>query len=193
MAEMRVRLFITSESVTKLLLVLGCLLLGVCSASRAGAGGAASSTNNALADADLLAAVVKGDVSQVSAAIAAGGNPNARVTTNLPALLQLMSSTNAPLKPEYRQCVALLVEAGAGQGAVDQFGRTPLILATKLGDLETVRLLVETGANVTARDQFHKTALFYAVEAHRRDIVAYLAHNGDLQSLPHKPAGKTGG
>ena len=37
-----------------------------------------------------------------------------------------------------------------------------------------------------ARDRFHKSALFYAVEANRRDLVLYLAANGDLVSLSIK-------
>jgi len=69
---------------------------------------------------------------------------------------------------------------------MDPDRRTPLIHAARLGDLETVRLLVEAGAYVMARDRFHKSALFYAVEGNRRDIVLYLAANGDLLSLPLK-------
>jgi ankyrin repeat protein len=69
---------------------------------------------------------------------------------------------------------------------MDSDRRTPLILAARLGDLDTVRLLVEAEAFVVARDRLHKSALFYAVEANRRDIVLYLAANGDLVSLSIK-------
>jgi ankyrin repeat protein len=65
---------------------------------------------------------------------------------------------------------------------MDSDQRTPLIHAARLADLDTVRLLVEAEACVTTRDRFHKSALFYAVEANRRDIVLYLAANGDLLS-----------
>ena len=91
-----------------------------------------------------------------------------------------------PLDTEHRQCAACLLEHGAAVDPMDADRRTPLIHAARLGDLETVRLLVEAEAYVMARDRFHKSALFYAVEAHRRDIVLYLAANGDLLSLPIK-------
>ena len=75
---------------------------------------------------------------------------------------------------------------GAAVDPINTDRRTPLIHAARLGDLDTIRLLVEAEAYVMARDRFHKSALFFAVEAHRRDIVLYLAANGDLLSLPVK-------
>ena len=75
---------------------------------------------------------------------------------------------------------------GAAVDPMDTDRRTPLIHAARLGDLDTIRLLVEAEAYVMARDRFHKSALFFAVEVHRRDIVLYLAANGDLLSLPVK-------
>lgn len=134
----------------------------------------------------LLQSVQQGNLPQLKAAIAAGANVNSGATDGLPPLLELLRAATAPLDSEHRQCVACLLEHGASVDPMDADRRTPLIHAARLGDLETVRLLAEAGAYVMARDRLHKSALFYAVEAHRRDIVLYLAANGDLLSLPIK-------
>jgi hypothetical protein len=134
------------------------------------------------ADRQLLQAVHQGNLPLLQTAIAAGANANCPGTNALPPLLELLRSATAPLDTEHRQCVACLFQHGAAVDPMDSNRRTPLIHAARLGDLDTVRLLVEAEACVTARDRFHKSALFYAVEANRRDIVLYLAANGDLLS-----------
>jgi hypothetical protein len=98
-------------------------------------------------------------------------------------LLILLSTATTPLSQEQRALLAKMAGNPSDLNATDKDGRSALIYAARLGDLETVKWLVEAGARVKIRDRFHKTALFYAVEAHRRDIVEYLASNGDLQSL----------
>jgi ankyrin repeat protein len=138
------------------------------------------------ADQKLLHALEQGKLPLLQAAIAEGANVNRRGTNGLPPLLALLRAATAPLDNERRQCVACLLEHGAAVDPKDNDRRTPLIHAARLGDLETVRLLVEAEAYVMVRDRFHKSALFYAVEARRRDIVLYLASNGDLVSLSIK-------
>jgi ankyrin repeat protein len=138
------------------------------------------------ADQKLLQAVQQGNLPLLKAAIAEGANLNCPGTNGLPPLLGLLRTTTGPLDSEHRQCVACLLEHGTAVDPMDSDRRTPLIHAARLGDLETVRLLVEAEAYVMARDRFHKSALFYAVEANRRDIVLYLAANGDLVSLTIK-------
>ena len=138
------------------------------------------------ADQKLRQAAQKGDLALLKAAIAERADVNGRGTNGLPPLLELVRTAGGPLNEERRQCVAYLLERGAGIDATDSDGRTALIQATRLGDLETVRLLVEAEAYVKARDRFHKSALFYAVEGRRRDIVLYLAANGDLVSMTVK-------
>ena len=138
------------------------------------------------ADQQLLQAVRQANPARLKTAIAHGANVNCPGTNGLPPLLDLLRTASAPLDTEHRQCVAYLLEHGAAVDPMDTDRRTPLILAARLGDLQTVRLLVESGAYVMARDRFHKSALFYAVEANRRDIVLYLAANGDLVSLSIK-------
>jgi ankyrin repeat protein len=138
------------------------------------------------ADQQLLQALRKGNLSLLKAAISNGANVNCPGTNGLPPLLELLRTASAALDSDHRQCVACLLEHAAAFDPMDSDRRTPLIHAARLGDLETVRLLTEAGAYVMARDRFHKSALFYAVEANRRDIVLYLAANGDLLSLPLK-------
>ena len=138
------------------------------------------------ADQKLFQAVMQGNLPLLKTAIAEGANVNCRDTNGLPPLLLLLRTAAGPLDKEKRQCAAYLLEHGAAVDPMDSDRRTPLIYAARLGDLETVRLLVEAEAFVMARDRFHKSALFYAVEANRRDIVLYLAANGDLVSLSIK-------
>ena len=138
------------------------------------------------ADQKLIQAVTQGNLPLLKAGIAEGANVNCRDTNGLQPLLLLLRAADSPLDKEKRQCAACLLEQGAAVDPMDSDRRTPLILAARLGDLETVRLLVEAEAFVMARDRFHKSALFYAVEANRRDIVLYLAANGDLVSLSIK-------
>ena len=138
------------------------------------------------ADLQLLTAVQQGNLPLLKAAIAQGANVNCPGNNGLPPLLELLRAAAIPLNSEHRQCLACLLERGAAVDPMDADRRTPLIHAARLGDLETVRVLTEAGAYVMGRDRFHKSALFCAVEAHRRDIVLYLAANGDLLSLPLK-------
>jgi len=137
-------------------------------------------------DKRLLQAAQHGNLALLKGAIDAGADVNCRGTNGLPPLLELLRAAAGPLDSERHQCVACLLEHGAAIDAMDSDRRTPLIYATRLGDLETVRLLVEAEAYVKARDRFHKSALFYAVEEGRRDIVLYLAKNGDLVSMTVK-------
>jgi len=139
-----------------------------------------------LTDQKLIQAVQQGSVPQLKSAIADGADVNCRGTNGLPPLLNLLRDATAPLDAQHRECVACLLEHGAPVDPLDSDRRTPLIHAARVSDLETIRLLVEAGAYVKTRDRFGKSALFYAVEARRRDIVLYLATNGDLISLTVK-------
>jgi hypothetical protein len=162
-------------------------LLLLATAGRAwGAETAGPASPSSAADQKLFQAVQRGNLPLLKAAMAEGADVNCLDTNGLPPLLVLLRSANGPLDNDKRQCVACLLEHGAAVDTMDSDRRTPLILAARLGDLETVRLLVEAEAFVMARDRFHKSALFYAVEANRRDIVLYLAANGDLVSLSVK-------
>ena len=141
----------------------------------------------------LFQAVRTGDVGGLKAAIAGGADLNGAGTNGLSPLLDLLHNAAGPLDQAQRRCVAYLLEHGGIVDASDKLGRTPVILAARLGDLETIRVLVEAEADVKIRDKLHKSALFYAVEAKRRDIVLYLAANGDLVSFSVKEKKQLGG
>jgi ankyrin repeat protein len=170
--------------------LLGLLVLAI-AWTAGGAETAASSRPLSAGDQTLLRAVQQGNLPLLKAAIAEGADVNCRGTNGLPPLLDLLRTSASPLDDGQRKCVACLLEHGAAVDPMDSDRRTPLIHAARLGDLDTIRLLVEAGAFVMARDRDHKSALFYAVEARRRDIVLYLAANGDLISLPLKRGEKS--
>lgn len=138
-----------------------------------------------LVDVRLFAAAQAGDPKLIEDAIADGAAVNSRGTNGMTPLLEILREARAPLDASGRACVASLLEHGAQADSKDGDGRTPIIYAARLGDLETVRLLVETGTYIRAPDHFHKTALLYAADGRHRDIVAYLARNGELQSPVH--------
>ncbi len=135
----------------------------------------------------LRQACQQGNLSLLEAAMAQKADVNcASPVSGLPVLQDVLRSAKAPLDRGQRECVACLLAHGAKPDVTDSDGRSAVIYATRLGDLDTLRLLVEAEAYVRTRDRFHKTALFYAVEADRRDIVRYLAENGALISLSVK-------
>ena len=139
------------------------------------------------AEKKLFQALREGNLPLIKTALAEQAKVNFATPANgLPPLLELLRSATGPLGRTQRECVACLLDHGARVDPEDGDGRTPVIHATRLGDLDTLRLLVEAEAYVRIRDRFHKTALFYAVEAGRRDIVHYLAQNGALISLSVK-------
>jgi len=136
-------------------------------------------------DKKLLQAAQEGNLELLQAAIVEGAKVNCRGTNDLTPLLQIFNRATSPLDLVRRQCVSALLEHGAAVDERDADKRTPLIHASRLGDLPTVRLLVEAGSCVKLLDRFHRTALLYAADGHHRDIVAYLAANGDLQTQPY--------
>jgi ankyrin repeat protein len=156
------------------------VLMLVC--ATAGAANLPATVPQPEADTRLLQAAQQGNLLLVKAAIAAGADVNCRGTNGLSPLVQTLADAAAPIAPSRRECLAFLLQHGAQVEALDNDGRSALIYAARAGDLETVQLLVEANASVKTRDRLHKTALFYAAEGHHRNIVAYLAVNGDLQS-----------
>jgi ankyrin repeat protein len=61
--------------------------------------------------------------------------------------------------------IGLLLDRGASIDAVDDRGRTALIIAAERGDAEAVGLLLERGADAAWRDKQGKTALDLAASA----------------------------
>ena len=107
---------------------------------------------------DNLFAVAKGGTaSEVSAAIAAGADPNAR---NEGGVTPLHGA--AMFNPE-PSVVAALTEVGADPNARGEGGVTPLHAAAMFNpEPSVVRALIEAGADVNARDIDGKTPFDYA-------------------------------
>jgi len=73
----------------------------------------------------------------------------------------------------------LLVGKGADIHVKDHFyGRTPLIWASNLGDIELVKLLLDKGANVNVEDRENKTALVHAALNDHQQIRELLIKHG---------------
>ena len=65
----------------------------------------------------------------------------------------------ASIKPGNSTAVASLLQRGANVNAVDENGRTPLMLAAQRSDTKIVRLLLGAGADLEAKDREGKTPL----------------------------------
>ncbi|HVQ16716.1 MAG TPA: ankyrin repeat domain-containing protein, partial [Vicinamibacterales bacterium] len=80
--------------------------------------------------------------------------------------------------------VNALLRAGATADATYGEGETPLMLAARSGNVETVKLLVEAGANVNAVEKFRgQTALMLAAVENHADIVqALIAAGGQINA-----------
>ena len=72
----------------------------------------------------------------------------------------------------------LLLDKGADIKARNNLGLSPLLLAVKLGRINTVKLLISRGAPLQTKDLNGKTALFYAVESKNSKMVSLLLEEG---------------
>jgi ankyrin repeat protein len=74
----------------------------------------------------------------------------------------------------YAGCIAEVQDAlakGANVNATQENGSTPLMLASKYGNLQIVQLLIARGANANATDIGGKTALDRAIRFNHTDII----------------------
>lgn len=65
-----------------------------------------------------------------------------------------------------------------GLAAIDDWGRTPFLLAIVLGDVAKARCLAERGADMLALGRGGESAVFLAAEHHRTQALAYLLGEG---------------
>jgi len=120
----------------------------------------------------------------LNAAIACGDAEMTVLLIDHGAGLEVSRGTSAmrPLHTavNYKQpaLVSLLLARGAKVDARDGFGRTPLLIAARLGDAETARRLLDRGANVNATASLHFTPLHWAVAHGRRELFNLLIDFG---------------
>ena len=72
----------------------------------------------------------------------------------------------------------LLLDHGADPNERGLYGLTPLLRASKVGDIEMARLLVEHGASVELQDGAGKTPLDYASEKQHEEVIKLLLEHG---------------
>ena len=101
--------------------------------------------------------------------LALGADPNAAVKDDRRStpLALAVRRDKAPL-------LALLLEAGASPNSRGAGGETPLMIAVKRGDLETVRLLVGKGGDSSITDEEGRNSVQLARMAAFRDIEQFL-------------------
>lgn len=81
--------------------------------------------------------------------------------------------------------VRLHIKNKASVNALDDNGRSPLIIAVSKGHLEICKILIEAGADLQLRDKFGYTAQDYALEKNNNDIILLLNYlKCEEQSLP---------
>jgi ankyrin repeat protein len=79
--------------------------------------------------------------------------------------------------------VRLLLEAGASPNTGLLLGETPIMIASRSGNVEVVRQLLAGGARVNARAARGQTALMWAVAQQHPDVVRVLvAHGADVSA-----------
>lgn len=143
----------------------------------------------------LMTATQAGDARVLRLLLKAGADPNVAVTRGQTALMWAASRGNG-------KAVAALLEHGADAEArsevrrqyvksekeqdshpaykywIEEGGSTALIMATRSGDLDSVRLLVEAGADIEATDAFGTSPLIMAVHGGNAEVVRTLLEQG---------------
>ncbi len=82
----------------------------------------------------------------------------------VPKYVRSYTALHAAVERKCQAVIDLLIERKADINAVDNFGRTPLIVAAKDGYMETVEKLLAAGADKSIKDAFDKYAIDYAAE-----------------------------
>lgn len=78
-----------------------------------------------------------------------------------------------------------LLGRGTGVNERDDKHETPLIVASRSGNLEVAKLLLKTSADVTSRDKYGWTPLHYASREGHLDIVRILLDDGANVNAKH--------
>lgn len=84
-----------------------------------------------------------------------------------------------------RFIIKKMLDMGMDVNQVDPGGLTPLMVASKKGDIEIIRLLLERGANVNALCPIGRSALVFAAEhGNRRAVEVLLAAGAKVDVMP---------
>ena len=130
-------------------------------------------------------AVRKGQIEKVITILDSAEDPKSLVNTEYGGQMPL----HIAVEEGYVEMVPLLLKYGAKIEAVDEQGRTPLILASSGYDerFEITKILLENGAKIEAIDNEKKTALIHASkEGHTNTVNILLDHNANIEAIDDK-------
>ena len=128
-------------------------------------------------NATLLEAVEAHSLPTVHNLLEAGANPNATIPPSL--VTSLLSAdvgtesimVQAGEEGQASVVAALLDKGGNVNTFTPHLHVTPLMVACKTGDIDTIKLLLSRGADLYARDYRNRTALHYAVDNDKVEVV----------------------
>ena len=120
---------------------------------------------------DLIAAVVKCNLSIIIRRLKAGADPNTETPTGN-SLLHLAALAGSP------DILGLLIKHGAEVDSRDKYDKTPLHCAARHGHEEAAKLLIEKGANVNARAHNGSFPLDWAIKFEKLAVADFLQQCG---------------
>ena len=85
---------------------------------------------------------------------------------------------DAVKKGELEKVERLIKNNSTKVDVMNNFGETPLMIATMNGNYEMAKLLINSGANVNFKDCAGWSLLFRAINNHRKEIVELLINSG---------------
>ena len=163
------------------------------------------------ADLELVSAAGNGDVERVRQLVAQGSDVNVTGKGGITPLLWALKTRNfegylvlleAGANPNHSieglsviHLAASLDDTRFLEGAIKKGGKfdlqgpsgiTPLMVASRTGNLENVRLLVKMNVEVNVGDVLGLTALHYAVILNYQSVIQFLMNNGANPSQPDK-------
>ena len=129
---------------------------------------------------DLIDAVGKGDLQQVTLLVGQGADKN-QVGGDFEETALSVAADNGHL-----DIVRFLVEQGADMEKIDNCGWTPLLASSANGHLELVRYLLEQGANRDKESRNGVTSLHWAAgEGHLETAKLLMIYGADLNARNH--------
>lgn len=76
-----------------------------------------------------------------------------------------------------KRTTALLVHKGADTTAVDESGKTPIHMAARAGDVESLSILVHKLEDLSIRDKKGRNALHFAAQSCNKDTISFVLQN----------------